>query len=109
MQQVLHYSPLQSGVAWLAASLTSIALASLSQWLVTRGGAKVVMAIGISPVAATAGPGQLASSPTASRASPHLRMATRSTSVSSRSMGLEAFWRLERDSYDMARPAATPD
>ena len=31
MQQVLHYSALQSGVAWLAASLTSIALAGLSQ------------------------------------------------------------------------------
>ena len=48
MQQVLHYSALQSGVAWLAASLTSIALAGLSQWLVTRGGAKIVMAIGMS-------------------------------------------------------------
>jgi EmrB/QacA subfamily drug resistance transporter len=47
MQQVLHYSPLQTGIAWLAASLTSIALAGLSQWLVTRGGAKVVMAIGM--------------------------------------------------------------
>jgi EmrB/QacA subfamily drug resistance transporter len=47
MQQVLHYSALQSGVAWLAASLTSIALAALSQWLVTRGGAKIVMAIGM--------------------------------------------------------------
>jgi MFS family permease len=47
MQQVLHYSALQSGVAWLAASLTSIALAGLSQWLVTRGGAKIVMAIGM--------------------------------------------------------------
>ena len=47
MQQVLHYSALQTGLAWLAASLTSIALAGLSQWLVTRGGAKVVMAIGM--------------------------------------------------------------
>ena len=47
MQQVLHYSALQSGVAWLAASLTSIALAGLSQWLVTRGGAKIVMAVGM--------------------------------------------------------------
>ena len=47
MQQVLHYSPLQSGLAWLAASLTSVALAGVSQWLVTRGGAKVVMAIGM--------------------------------------------------------------
>jgi EmrB/QacA subfamily drug resistance transporter len=47
MQQVLHYSALQTGLAWLAASLTSIALAGISQALVTRGGAKVVMAIGM--------------------------------------------------------------
>jgi MFS family permease len=47
MQQVLHYSALQTGAAWLAASLTSIALAGLSQALVTRGGTKVVMAMGM--------------------------------------------------------------
>jgi EmrB/QacA subfamily drug resistance transporter len=47
MQQVLHYSALQSGLAWLAASLTSIALAGLSQALVTRGGTKIVMAVGM--------------------------------------------------------------
>jgi EmrB/QacA subfamily drug resistance transporter len=47
MQQVLHYSALQSGVAWLAASLSSIALAGLSQLLVTRVGPKVVMAAGM--------------------------------------------------------------
>ncbi len=52
MQQVLHYSALQSGVAWLAASLTSIALAGLSQWLVTRGGAKIVMAVGMTLIGA---------------------------------------------------------
>jgi EmrB/QacA subfamily drug resistance transporter len=52
MQQVLHYSPLQTGVAWLATSLTSIALAGLSQWLVTRGGAKIVMAIGMTLIGA---------------------------------------------------------
>jgi EmrB/QacA subfamily drug resistance transporter len=52
MQQVLHYSALQSGVAWLAASVTSIALAGLSQWLVTRGGAKIVMAIGMTLIGA---------------------------------------------------------
>jgi EmrB/QacA subfamily drug resistance transporter len=51
MQQVLHYSALQTGVAWLAASLTSVALAGLSQFLVTRGGAKIVMAIGMSLIA----------------------------------------------------------
>jgi MFS family permease len=52
MQQVLHYSALQSGVAWLATSLTSIALAGLSQLLVTRVGAKAVMAIGMTLIGA---------------------------------------------------------
>jgi EmrB/QacA subfamily drug resistance transporter len=52
MQQVLHYSALQTGVAWLAASLTSIALAGVSQLLVTRGGAKIVMAVGMALIAA---------------------------------------------------------
>src|SRR5436190_6113678 len=52
MQQVLHYSALQTGVAWLATSLTSIALAGLSQALVTRGGAKIVMAIGMTLIGA---------------------------------------------------------
>jgi EmrB/QacA subfamily drug resistance transporter len=47
MQDVLHYSALQSGVAWLATSVTSVALAGLSQALVTRIGPKVVMAIGM--------------------------------------------------------------
>src|SRR5215204_7363539 len=52
MQQVLHYSALESGVAWLAASMTSIALAGVAQALVTRGGAKVVMAIGMTLIGA---------------------------------------------------------
>ncbi len=52
MQQVLHYSALQSGVAWLATSVTSIALAGLSQYLVTRIGPKVVMAIGMTLIGA---------------------------------------------------------
>jgi Na+/melibiose symporter-like transporter len=47
MQQVLHYSALKTGIVWLATSLTSIALAGLSQLLVTRGGAKAVMALGM--------------------------------------------------------------
>ena len=47
MQEVLHFSALQAGVAWLATSVTSIALAGLSQYLVTRIGPKVVMAIGM--------------------------------------------------------------
>jgi EmrB/QacA subfamily drug resistance transporter len=50
MQQVLHYSALQSGLAWLAASLTSIALAGVSQALVTRGGTKIVMAVGMTMI-----------------------------------------------------------
>jgi EmrB/QacA subfamily drug resistance transporter len=52
MQQVLHYSALQSGVAWLATSITSVALAGLSQSLVTRLGPKVVMAIGMTLIGA---------------------------------------------------------
>jgi EmrB/QacA subfamily drug resistance transporter len=51
MQDVLRYSALQTGLAWLAASLTSISLAGLSQWLVTRGSAKFVMAIGMTLIA----------------------------------------------------------
>ena len=47
MQQVLGYSALQTGVAWLAASLTSVALAGLSQMLVTRISAVPVMALGM--------------------------------------------------------------
>src|SRR5438105_15515141 len=47
MQEVLHYSALQTGVAWLATSLISIALAGLSQLLVTRVGAKIVLSIGM--------------------------------------------------------------
>jgi MFS family permease len=52
MQQVLHYSALQAGIAWLATSVTSSALAGLSQWLVTRVSAKVVMAIGMTLIGA---------------------------------------------------------
>jgi EmrB/QacA subfamily drug resistance transporter len=47
MQQVLHYSALQTGAAWLAASVSSLALAAISQLLVTRIGPKVVIALGM--------------------------------------------------------------
>jgi EmrB/QacA subfamily drug resistance transporter len=47
MQQVLHYSALQTGLAWLATSVTSVALAGLSQALVTRTSPKLVMAGGM--------------------------------------------------------------
>jgi EmrB/QacA subfamily drug resistance transporter len=50
MQQVLGYSALQTGVAWLAASLTSVALAGLAQMLVTRISAGPMMAIGMALV-----------------------------------------------------------
>jgi hypothetical protein len=46
MQQVLGYSALKAGLAWLAATLTSVAFAGLAQALVTRGSAKLVMAAG---------------------------------------------------------------
>jgi MFS family permease len=52
MQQVLHYSALQSGIAWLATSLVSIALAGLSQLLVTRIGPKFVTVIGMTLIGA---------------------------------------------------------
>jgi hypothetical protein len=47
MQQVLGYSALMTGFAWLAASVISAALAGLSQMLVTRASAKLVMAAGM--------------------------------------------------------------
>jgi len=47
MQQVLGYSALKTGVAWLAASITALALAGLAQMLVTRLSAKLVMAAGM--------------------------------------------------------------
>jgi EmrB/QacA subfamily drug resistance transporter len=52
MQQVLHYSALEAGIAWLATSLTSTALAGLSQHLVTRIGPKPVMATGMTLIGA---------------------------------------------------------
>jgi EmrB/QacA subfamily drug resistance transporter len=47
MQQVLGYDALETGLAWLATSVTSVALAGLSQALVTRVSAKLVMALGM--------------------------------------------------------------
>jgi EmrB/QacA subfamily drug resistance transporter len=51
MQQVLGYSALQTGVAWLAASLTSVALAGLAQMLVTRISPGPVLALGMALIA----------------------------------------------------------
>ena len=50
MQQVLGYSALKAGLAWLAASVTSVAMAWLSQMMVTRTSAKLVMAFGMTLV-----------------------------------------------------------
>src|SRR5690348_870389 len=52
MQQVLGYSALKTGVAWLATSLTALALAGPAQILVTRVPAKLVMAAGMTLVGA---------------------------------------------------------
>jgi EmrB/QacA subfamily drug resistance transporter len=47
LQQVLGYSALLTGLAWLTTSLTSVAFAGLSQLLVTRGSARLVLALGM--------------------------------------------------------------
>ena len=52
MQQVLGYSALTTGLAWLAASVTSVAFAGLSQMLVTKTSAKLVMAVGMALIGA---------------------------------------------------------
>ncbi len=44
LQQVLGYSALKAGLAWLVMALSSVAFAGLSQALVTRGSARLVMA-----------------------------------------------------------------
>ena len=52
MQQVLGYSALKTGFAWLATSVTGLALAGPAQILVTRASAKLVMAAGMTLVGA---------------------------------------------------------
>jgi hypothetical protein len=52
MQQVLGYDALETGLAWLAASVTSVAFAGLSQALVTRVSARLVMAMGMGLIGA---------------------------------------------------------
>ncbi len=52
MPQVLGYSALKTGFAWLATSVTGIALAGPAQLLVTRASAKLVMATGMALVGA---------------------------------------------------------
>jgi EmrB/QacA subfamily drug resistance transporter len=53
VQQVLHYSPLKTGVAFVATAGSAVLWAGLAQWLTTRVGPKLVMAVGF--VAMTAG------------------------------------------------------
>jgi EmrB/QacA subfamily drug resistance transporter len=50
MQQVLGYSALQTGIAWAAASFTSLALSGLSQRLVTRFSPAPVLALGMAMI-----------------------------------------------------------
>jgi len=52
MQQVLGYSALKTGLAWLATSVTVLALAGPAQMFVTRTSAKLVMAAGMALVGA---------------------------------------------------------
>jgi EmrB/QacA subfamily drug resistance transporter len=50
LQQVDGYSALKAGLAWLAMALSSVAFAGLSQALVTRGLARLVMAAGMAMI-----------------------------------------------------------
>ncbi len=52
LQQILGFSPLRTGFAWLLASVTSVAFAGLSQALVTRFSPKAVMAFGMTLIGA---------------------------------------------------------
>jgi MFS family permease len=52
MQQVLGYSALKTGLAWLATTITGLALAGPAQVLITRASAKLVMAAGMAMVGA---------------------------------------------------------
>jgi EmrB/QacA subfamily drug resistance transporter len=52
MQQVLGFSALATGAAWMTASVTSLACAGLSQKIVTRTSPKAVMAVGMTLIGA---------------------------------------------------------
>ena len=47
MQQVLHYSALKTGVAYIGLTLTTIAFSAVSQGLVTRFGVRRVLPVGL--------------------------------------------------------------
>src|SRR5436190_13186216 len=52
MQQVLHYSALKTGVAYIAFTLTIIAFSGITQGLVTRIGIRAVLPVGMALTAA---------------------------------------------------------
>jgi MFS family permease len=47
MQQVLHYSALKTGVAYIGLTLTTIAFSAVSQGLVTKFGVRIVLPVGL--------------------------------------------------------------
>jgi MFS family permease len=47
MQQVLHYSALKTGVAYISLTLTTIALSAVAQGLVTKLGVRTVLPVGL--------------------------------------------------------------
>jgi predicted MFS family arabinose efflux permease len=47
MQQVLHYSAIQTGVAFIAITLTIVVVSNIAQTLVTRLGARRVLTVGL--------------------------------------------------------------
>jgi MFS family permease len=53
MQQVLHYSPVQTGVAFVATTLAVVVFSNVAQTLVTRLGARPVLSAGLLLAAAS--------------------------------------------------------
>ena len=47
VQNVLHYSALKTGITFLATAGTTVVVAALSQWLTTKIGPRIVMAVGL--------------------------------------------------------------
>ncbi|HEY8029811.1 MAG TPA: MFS transporter [Gaiellaceae bacterium] len=47
VQRVLHYSALKTGVTFLATAGTTVVVAALAQWLTTKIGPRIVMAVGL--------------------------------------------------------------
>jgi EmrB/QacA subfamily drug resistance transporter len=53
MQQVLHYSPVQTGLAFVATTVTVVVFSNVAQTLVTRLGARPVLSVGLLLAAAS--------------------------------------------------------